>query len=69
MLTLTDAQVRILTETAAKVPIEKRSLLLERVGAILKFRSRSDDDFQDAITLASVGLIQYDGFVIGPPEG
>jgi hypothetical protein len=29
----------------------------------MKFRSRTDDDFRDALQLASVGLCQSDGFV------
>ena len=58
MLTLTDAQVKILTAVAQNISVEKRSLLLERTAALMKFRNRrSDDDFKDAVTLASVGLV------------
>jgi hypothetical protein len=64
MLT-TDEQVRILTEVAQRIPVEKRGLLLERTAALIQFGSRSNRDFEDAVTLASVGLIQQsDGFVI-----
>ena len=58
MLTLTDEQVKILTTVAQNIPIEKRGLLLERTAALMKFRSRSDADFRDALTLATVGLVQ-----------
>jgi hypothetical protein len=68
MWTLTDEQVQILTTVAQNVPVEKRSLLLERTAALMKFRSRSDQDFKDAVQLASVGLIQSDDFTTGLPD-
>jgi hypothetical protein len=44
-------------------------LLLERVGALMKFRPRNSiDAFQEAVTLAPVGLIQHDGFTTGLPD-
>jgi hypothetical protein len=47
-----------------------RVLRSRRTAALMKFRSRSDDDFRDALQLASVGLCQSDGFVIpGPARG
>lgn len=64
MLT-TDEQVQILTEVAQRIPVEKRGLLLERTAALIQFRLRTNRDFEDAVTLASVDLIpQSDGFVI-----
>ena len=64
MLT-TDEQVQILTEVAQRIPVEKRGLLLERTAALMQFRSRTNRDFEDAVTVASVDLIpQSDGFVI-----
>lgn len=67
MLMLTDSQVAILKSVAATVPLEKRDLLLQRTAALMKFRSRSDDDFRAALTLATAGLIQSP--VTGPlPE-
>jgi hypothetical protein len=69
MLMLSDEQVRILTTVAERIPVEKRTLLLERTAAIMKFRSRSSvRDFEDAVALASVGLTRSDGFAIEPPE-
>ena len=64
MMVLTDAQYETLRTMAAKLEPDKRDLLLQRTAAILKFRSRSDSDFREAVTLASVGLVQADGFVI-----
>ena len=67
MISLTDSQIAILKAVAAIVPVEKRDLLLQRTAALLalmKFRSRTDDDFRDAVIFASTGLCQSDGFVI-----
>jgi len=68
MLTLSDEQVNILTTVAQAVPVEKRTLLLERTAALMKFRPRTNESFREAVSLATVGLIQYDGFVTGLPD-
>jgi hypothetical protein len=50
MLSLNDAQLKTLTTFAADIPPEKRSLFLERVGAMLALRGRghfNDADVQD----------------------
>ena len=65
MMTLTDEQKKILTTVAQNVPVEKRTLLLERTEALMKFRPRSDESFLEAVTLACAGLVQqFDGYVI-----
>jgi len=58
MLTLTDSQIAILTTVAERVPIENEVYCWSGRFA------RGDDDFRDALTLASVGLCQSDGFVV-----
>jgi hypothetical protein len=50
-----DQQVKILTTVAQNVPVEKHALLLERTAALMKFRSRSNESFREAVTLATVG--------------
>ncbi|MFZ1048853.1 MAG: hypothetical protein WAN52_24940 [Pseudolabrys sp.] len=60
MLGLTDAQLEIITTAANAVPVERRSVFLERVGAMLKVRGRfSDADVSDVAKLATAGLIQH----------
>jgi hypothetical protein len=72
MFALTDTQVKILKTVAQNVPVEKRGLLLERTAALMQFRPHSDESFREAVSLATVGLIQdgsliQDGFVtVGP---
>jgi hypothetical protein len=46
--------------TASQVPIEKRAQFLERIAAMLKFRSRgnfTDGDVDDVVKLTCVGLV------------
>jgi hypothetical protein len=62
MFTLSDEQAKILTTVAQNIPEEKRGLLLERTAALMQFRPRSDESFREAVKLATVGLVQYDGF-------
>ena len=64
MMALTDTQIAILKSVAEHIPVEKRDLLLRRTAAMMKFRSRTDDDLRECLTLATVGLVQADGFVI-----
>jgi hypothetical protein len=61
MLALSDAQLQTLMTFAADIPPEKRSLFLERVGAMLVLRGRghfNDADVQDVASLALCGLTQ-----------
>ena len=60
MVGLTDAQLEIITTAVNAVPAERRSIFLERVGAMLKVRGRfSDADVSDVAKLAMAGLIQH----------
>ena len=59
MLALSDGQLAIVVIAARGLPVEKRSVLLERVAARLQLRgSFTDLDFDDAVRLALRGLIQ-----------
>ena len=59
MLSLTDSQLDTVMDAAGSVPIERRSVFLERVGAILRMRGRfTNDDVTDATRLAIIGLVQ-----------
>ena len=59
MLGLTDNQLRTVMTAANAVPIERRSVFLERVGAMLKMRVRfTEADVADVARLALAGLIQ-----------
>ena len=50
---LADAQLEIIMTAANAVPVERRSVFLERVGAMLKPRGRfSDDDVRQVAALA-----------------
>jgi hypothetical protein len=60
-LGLSDSQLQILMTFAAEIPPEKRSLFLQRVGAMLVLRGRgrfTDADVQDVASLALCGLTQ-----------
>jgi hypothetical protein len=59
MISLNDAQLKIVTMAASCVPIEKRAQFLERVSAMLQLRGRghfSDDDVASVKALALTGL-------------
>jgi hypothetical protein len=59
MVSLTDPQLKIVMTAANAVPVERRSVFLERVGAMLKMRRRfSDADVSDVTQLALAGLVQ-----------
>jgi len=59
MLALSDSQLRSVWAAAARVPVEKRGVFLERVVARLQLhRSFTDADLDDAVRLALTGLIQ-----------
>ena len=57
MISLSDHQLSIVTDTARMVPVERRDTFLQRVGAMLKLRGRfSDADVADVAQLALTGL-------------
>ena len=59
MIGLTDPQLEIIMAAANAVPVERRGIFLERVGAMLKVRGRfTDADVADVARLAVRGLIQ-----------
>jgi hypothetical protein len=58
-VTLTDSQLDIVTNTARKLPPEKRSVYLERVVAVLQRRGRFNDADVGTIAQAALhGLVQ-----------
>ena len=59
MIGLTDHQLETIMTAANAVPVERRSVYLERVGAMLRMRGRfTDADVHDVATLAMAGLVQ-----------
>jgi hypothetical protein len=59
MLAFTDSQLRAVWAAAARVPIEKRGVFLERVVARLQLhRGFTDADLDEAARVALTGLIQ-----------
>jgi hypothetical protein len=60
MLALSDDQLATVMTAAGSVPVEKRSVFLERVAAKLRLRGPhfSDADLGAAIQAALTGLIQ-----------
>jgi hypothetical protein len=60
MLALSDEQLRIVMTAAGGVPVEKRSVFLERVAARLRLHGPrfTDADLGAAIAAALTGLIQ-----------
>jgi hypothetical protein len=59
MLSLSDAQLRIVVAAAGPLPVEKCSIFLERVAARLSLRGRFDDkDLDGAVRQALRGLLQ-----------
>ena len=59
MIGLTDSQLRDVMIAANALPVERRTIFLERVGAMLKLRGRfTDSDVADVTALALCGLIQ-----------
>jgi hypothetical protein len=60
MISLNDAQLKIVMAAASHVPIEKRAQFLERIAAMLALRGRghfTDSDVGDAVKLALVGMV------------
>jgi hypothetical protein len=59
MVSLTDHQLETIMDAAATVAPERRSVFLERVGAMLKVRRRFNDaDVSEVARLALCGLVQ-----------
>jgi len=60
MLALSDSQLQIVMTAAGGLPVEKRSVFLERVAARLQLRGPhfTDADLGAAIQAALTGLIQ-----------
>ena len=68
MVGLSDSQLKIVMTAANAVPVERRSVFLERVGAMLKPRGRfSDDDVRQvaALAMASSEFLAADFFGSG----
>jgi hypothetical protein len=60
MISLNDAQLKLVMAAAVQVPIEKRSQFLQRISAMLLLRGRghfTNDDVDDAVKLALVGMV------------
>ena len=58
MLGLTDHQLNTVMDAARAVPVERRSVFLERTAAMLRLRRPfTDDDVHEATALASCGLV------------
>jgi hypothetical protein len=59
MFALSDDQLAVLMTAAQRLPVEKRSVFLERVASRLRLRgSFTDVDLDDAVRQALRGLIQ-----------
>ena len=60
-LALSDQQLRFITACCQPLPLEKRSLFLQRMAAHLEVRDRlrrpSDDDLEAACRAALTGLV------------
>jgi hypothetical protein len=60
MISLNDAQLKIVMQAASGLPPEKRTLLLERIGASPSLRLHrrfSDTDLADVVQQALRGLV------------
>jgi len=58
MFALSDDQLTMVMIAAGSVPVEKRSVFLERVAAQLQLRGPRFTDLSAAIQVALTGLIQ-----------
>lgn len=59
MISLSDQQLDVVMTAARGLALERRSVFLERVAAMLKLRRRFDDaDVAEVTALALCGLIQ-----------
>jgi hypothetical protein len=58
LISLSDKQLELVMDAAADLPVEKRTLLLERIAARLRLIDRFDDhDFEAAVRLAQHNLV------------
>lgn len=60
MISLNDAQLKVVMAAASQIPHEKRAQFLERIAAMLTLRGRghfTDNDVADAVKLALVGMV------------
>jgi hypothetical protein len=58
MISLSDHQLDVVMGAAGTVPVERRDIFLQRVGAMLNLRGRfTDADVHDVATLAMCGLV------------
>ena len=58
MVSLTDFQLKAVMDAAHALPVERRDIFLQRVGAMLKLRGRfADADVADVARLATCGLV------------
>ena len=58
MISLSDHHLQTIMTAANAVPVERRSVFLERVGAMLKVRGRFSDD--DVADVARAGAVRVD---------
>ena len=59
MVSLSDRQLAAVMDAGRTLPIERRDLFLQRVGAMLTMRGGfSDSDVADVVKLALAGLAQ-----------
>jgi hypothetical protein len=58
MLSLSDSQMRAVMAVAKTLPVEKRDLFLQRLGAMMELRGRryADRHLQELAQLAATGL-------------
>jgi hypothetical protein len=60
VISLSDSQLETVMQAARALEPERRSLFLERCGAMLKLRGRFDDSaVADVCRLALAGLVQH----------
>jgi len=57
MISLSDSQLQVVVQAARCLDPEKRSIYLQRVASILKFRPTTDRDVAEATQLALCGLV------------
>ena len=58
MVSLTDNQLKIITDAARTIPMKRRDIFLQRAGAMLRMRGRfTDSDVADVVKLAMAGLV------------
>jgi hypothetical protein len=70
-LSLSDGQLQRIMDAGALLPLEKRSLMLERLGAILALRGPvlTDDDVGAALEASLTGLIHEPKIATGIATG